>query len=144
MGEENIFSYYRNTFKTNRIDWDLAKARQVLHTWQRAFVQVRVFATLVHPAVATCMELHAVHAGHLCGFLFPDVLVACLAILLNTTTTYKHTPCSGQELKSNLKAMSILKRDRNLHRCVLLQMWQRHVEHVFRPAASHTNQIQCY
>ena len=41
MGEENIFSYYRNTFKTNRIDWDLAKARQVLHTWQRACVQVR-------------------------------------------------------------------------------------------------------
>ena len=110
MGEENIFSYYRNTFKTNRIDWDLAKARQVLHTWQRAFVQVRVFATLVHPAVATCMELHAVHAGHLCGLsLCADVLVAFLAIRtiehIHKVRTY--TPCSGQELKSNLKAMPI-------------------------------------
>ena len=85
MGEENIFSYYRNTFKTNRIDWDLAKARQVLHTWQRAFVQVRVCDACSpgggYMQWATCMELHAVHAGHLCGLnLFPGILVSFLAI----------------------------------------------------------------
>ena len=134
MGEENIFSYYRNTFKTNRIDWDLAKARQVLHTWQRAYVQVRVCDACSpgggYMQWATCMELHAVHAGHLCvwaKFVSRHVSYFPGNIIEHSHKVRTYTPCSGQQLKSNLKAMSILKPDRNLHRCVLLQLWQRHV-----------------
>ena len=41
MGEEELYEFYRDTYKVHGLHWNESLSRQVLEAWQRMFTQVR-------------------------------------------------------------------------------------------------------
>lgn len=49
MGEQQLYEFYANTYKTHHVDWTLDKARQVLDTWKSLFTdRLEMYMELEH------------------------------------------------------------------------------------------------